>query len=306
MKLAVEFPSVSYREGPAGVGKLAAAIEDIGYDQLDIFDHVVMGFPIEGRDDRYGAKMPILEALMTLSYAAAVTSTIGLGTEVLVLPQRQPVLVAKQVSTLDTLSGGRVRLGIGVGWQPSEFEALSENFRTRGKRTDEAIELLRACWRDEQIDHHGKYYTSVAMGMEPKPPQGGNLPIWIGGGSEAAFERIGKYGDGWLSSQVRDADYAKRAMDAIKEAASAAGRNPEALGWQGQIAPPPRPGDTAGKMYYADLDRVAQRVVDLKGMGFEWAAVNGTAIFQSGARSVEAMIEALGKIHDRLRREVGR
>lgn len=305
MKLAVEFPSVSYREGPEGVGKLAKAIEDIGYDQLDIFDHVVMGFPTEGRDSRYAAKMPILEALMTLSYAAALTSRIGLGTEVLVLPQRQPVLVAKQVSTLDTLSNGRVRLGVGIGWQPSEFEALGENFRTRGRRTDEALALMRACWRDEQIDHSGKYYTAVAMGMEPKPPQGGNLPIWIGGGSDAAFERIGKYGDGWLSSQVRDAEYAKRAMDAIKAAASAAGRDPEALGWQGQIAPPPRPGDSAAKMYYADLDQVAKRVVDLKGMGFEWAAVNATAVFQSGARSVEAMIEALGKIHDRLRSEVG-
>ncbi len=305
MKLAVEFPSVSYREGPAGVGKLAKAIEDIGYDQLDIFDHVVMGFPTEGRDGRYAAKMPILEALMTLSYAAALTSTIGLGTEVLVLPQRQPVLVAKQVSTLDTLSGGRVRLGVGIGWQPSEFEALSENFRTRGKRTDEAIELLRACWRDEQIDHQGNSYTLVAMGMEPKPPQGDNLPIWIGGSSAAAFERMGKYGDGWLSSQVSDADYAKRAMEAIKNAAAAVGRNPEALGWQGQIAPPPRPSDNEAKLYYADLDRVAKRVVDLKSMGFEWAAVNATAVFQSGARSVEAMIEALGNIHDRLRREVG-
>lgn len=306
MKLAVEFPSVSYREGPAGVGKLAKAIEEIGYDQLDIFDHVVMGFPTAGRDSRYAAKMPILEALMTLSYAAALTSRIGLGTEVLVLPQRQPVLVAKQVSTLDTLSGGRVRLGVGIGWQPSEFEALGENFRTRGKRTDEALELLRTCWRDEQIDHDGTYYNAVAMGMEPKPPQGGHLPIWIGGSSPAAFERIGKYGDGWLSSQVRDADDAKRAMQAIKAAAAAAGRDPETLGWQGQIAPPPRPGDTAAKMYYADLDRVAKRVVDLKGMGFGWAAVNATAVFQTGARSVEAMIEALGNIHDRLRREVGR
>lgn len=141
--------------------------------------------------------------------------------------------------------------------------------------------------------------------MEPKPPQGGSLPIWIGGSSDAAFKRVGTYGDGWLSSQVSDADYAKRAMDAIKEAASAAGRDPESLGWQGQIAPPPRPGDTEAKMYYADLDRVAKRVFDLKTMGFEWAAVNATALFQSGARSIEAMIEALGHIHDRLRREVG-
>ncbi|MDH3598559.1 MAG: LLM class F420-dependent oxidoreductase [Candidatus Tectomicrobia bacterium] len=306
MKLAVEFPSVSYREGPAGVARLAKAIEDIGYDQLDMFDHVVMGFPTEGREEpRYAATMPILEALMTLSYAAAVTSTIGLGTEVLVLSQRQPVLVAKQVSTLDTLSGGRVRLGVGIGWQPSEFEALGENFRTRGKRADEAIELMRACWRDSQIDYDGRYYRSVAMGMEPKSPQGGQLPIWIGGNTAPAFKRIGAFGDGWLASQVTDAEYAKRCMDAIREAAAAAGRDPEALGWQSSIVSPPRPGDTTARMFYADLDQVAARAVAIKAMGFGWAAVNATAVFQSGARSLDAMIEALGRIHDRLRREVG-
>ena len=145
MKLAVEFPSVSYREGPDGVARLARAIEDIGYDQLDMFDHVVMGHPTTTRAaPMYPPQMPILEALMTLSYAAAVTERIGLGTEVLVLPQRQPTLVAKQISTLSTLSGGRVRLGVGVGWQQSEYEALGEDFGTRGARMDEAIRLLRA------------------------------------------------------------------------------------------------------------------------------------------------------------------
>lgn len=305
MKLVVEFPSVSYREGPAGVARLAQAIEEIGYDHIDIFDHVVMGFPTPNRDTRYAANMPILEALMTLSHIAAVTSTIGLGTEVLVLPQRQPVLVAKQVSTLDTLSGGRVRLGVGVGWQLSEYEALGENFHNRGKRMDEAIELLRACWRDSSIDFDGAYYRSEAMGMEPKSPRGGDIPLWIGGNSDAALRRTGQYGDGWLGNQITDADTAKRVMDAIQDAAVAAGRDPEALGWQGMIAPPPRPGDTEARMYYADHDRVAARVADLKAMGFEWAAVNATAVFQAGARSVDAMIDALGRLHDRLRREVG-
>ena len=121
MKLAVEFPSISYREGPAAIVKLAKGIEEIGYDQLDVYDHVVMGYDIEGREKSfYPAQMPIIEAFMMLSYAAAVTERIGLGTEVLVLPQRQPTLVAKQVSSLDTLSNGRVRLGVGVGWQASE------------------------------------------------------------------------------------------------------------------------------------------------------------------------------------------
>src|ERR1051325_12034633 len=152
MKLSVEFPSVSYREGPAAVAALPRAIERIGYDHIDIFDHVVMGVPIEGRPrGPYNAQMPILEALMALAYMAAVTTRVTLGTEVLVLPQRQPALVAKQVSTLDTLSGGRVRLGVGIGWQASEYEALDGDFSRRGKRMHEAIQLLRAYWGETQV-----------------------------------------------------------------------------------------------------------------------------------------------------------
>src|SRR4029077_9275066 len=149
-------------------------IEQIGYDHIDMFDHVVMGYPMEGRPPGlYPPQMPILEALMALSHLAAVTSRVTLGTKVLVLPQRHPTLVAKQVSTLDTLSGGRVRLGVGVGWQESEYEALGEDFRTRGARMDEAIRLLRAYWRDEQGDFDGPHYPVPALSMEPKPPQGG-------------------------------------------------------------------------------------------------------------------------------------
>jgi len=306
MKLAVEFPSIAYRDGPQMVGRLAKGIENIGYDQLDIFDHVVMGFDTDNRPKSfYPAKMPILEALMALSFAAAVTERIGLGTEVLVLPQRQPVLVAKQFSTLDTLSGGRARCGIGIGWQASEYEALGERFDNRGKRMDEAIELMRACWRDEQIDFLSEHYQSTAMAMEPKPPQGAELPIWIGGNSAAAFRRVGTYGNGWLASQVTDADFAKRAMDSIREAASAAGRDPDDIGWQSMIASPPKTGDEAGKNFYNEPDRVAARAVELKAMGFHSIALNATAIFQSGARSVEVILETLASLHNRLRSEVG-
>lgn len=306
MKLAVEFPSVAYREGAAAVARLAKGIEEIGYDQLDVYDHVVMGYDVEGRTKSfYPAQMPIIEAFMMLSYAAAVTERIGLGTEVLVLPQRQPALVAKQVSSLDTLSEGRVRLGVGVGWQESEYDALGESFKTRGRRMDEAIELLRAYWRDERIDLKSEHYPTEAMAMEPKPPQGGDLPIWVGGNTQPAFRRVGKYGDGWLASQVSDADFAKRAMDTIREAAVSAGRDPASIGWQSMIAPPPRAGDTAGKTFYAEPDRVAARVVELKEMSFDGVAVNATAIFQAGSRSIGAMLDALQSIHDRLRQEVG-
>ena len=306
MKLAVEYPSVAYREGPEAVARLARAIEDIGYDQLDMFDHVVMGFPLEGRaPGPYPAGMPIIEAFMTLAFAAAVTRRIGLGTEVLVLPQRQPVLVAKQVATLDTLSGGRVRLGIGVGWQESEYEALGEKFSDRGQRMDEAIELLRACWSAPSIDYAGTHYQVRAMGMEPKPPQGGALPIWIGGASEAAYRRVGKYGDGWLGSRITDAASAKRAIEAIHGHARAAGRDPAKIGLQSMVAPPPRSDDSAGKRFYAEPDQVVQRVLELRDMGFEWVTLNATALFQSGARSVDAMIDALRVLHDRIRKAAG-
>src|SRR5438309_11879702 len=173
MKLSVEFPSVSYREGAEAVRGFAREVERVGYDHIDVFDHVVMGYPVEGRPKGpYPATMPILEALIVIAQIAAVTSRITIGTEVLVLPQRHPTLVAKQVSTLDTLSGGRIRLGVGVGWQESEYEALGEDFRTRGTRMDEAIRLLRAYWGDAQVDFVGPHYPVTAIAMEPKPPQG--------------------------------------------------------------------------------------------------------------------------------------
>jgi probable F420-dependent oxidoreductase len=304
MKLSVEFPSVSYREGPAAVAALARAIERIGYDHIDIFDHVVMGVPIEGRErGPYNAQMPILEALMTLAYIAAATTRVTLGTEVLVLPQRQPALVAKQVGTLDTLSAGRVRLGVGVGWQESEYEALGEEFHDRGARMDEAIRLLRAYWTDAEVSMPSAHYPTVSMAMEPKPPQGGRLPIWIGGLSEAAFRRVGRLGDGWLASRVTDAAAARQAIEAIHRHAQAAGRDPGVIGLQSMVAPPPR--DAAGKAFYADHDQVVARVAELKAMGFGWVALNATAVFQAGARSVEAMTAELQRLHDRIRAEVG-
>ncbi len=284
MKLAVEFPSVSYREGPEAVMRLARAIERIGYDHIDIFDHVIMGIPIEGRPKGpYNPGMPILEAFMALAYLAAVTTRVTLGTEVLVLPQRQPALVAKQVSTLDTLSGGRVRLGVGVGWQESEYEALGEDFHTRGARMDEAIRLLRAYWGDAEVSFESAHYPTVAMSMEPKPP--------------------GKLGDGWLASRVEDEAGARSAIVSIRRHAEEAGRDPVAIGLQSMVAPPPR--DAAGKSFYANHDMVLARVAALKAMGFGWVTLNATAIFQAGARSVDAIADQLARLHDRIRAEVG-
>jgi len=305
VKISIEFPSVSYREGPAGVMKLARAIETIGYDQIDMFDHVVMGFPTDTRAAPiYPPQMPILEALVVLSYIAAVTTRIGLGTEVLVLPQRQPTLVAKQVSTLDTLSGGRMRLGVGVGWQASEYEALGEDFHNRGKRMDEAILFLRHWFSESKVDFNGEYYQAVAMAMEPKSPQGAKLPIWVGGGTPAALKRVGELADGWLGTASLNESSTHRAIEAIHRAAEAAGRDPAAIGLQQMLDRPPT--DDAGRQFYKNDDHVLRRIAEVKSQGFQWGSLNATAMFQAGYRSVDALIEKLDSMHTRIRAEFGK
>ena len=307
MKLAVEFPNVIYREGPEAVANLAHAIEEIGFDQLDMFDHVVMGHPTDDRPPMaYPSNMPVLEALMTLSYVAAATSTIGLGTEILILPQRQPTLVARQVNTLDILSGGRVRLGVGVGWQQSEYDALGTNFAKRGKMMDEAIDFIKTWWREENVSFQGEFYEADNMAMEPNSPQGANIPVWIGGNSDAALKRAGRIGDGWMASGSAD-DYEKMssAIERIKSYAEDFSRDPETLGFQAQLSPPPRNNDPASRNFYANPDDVAATASLAKSIGFDWATINVTGVFVAGARSLDAIIESLTVLHDKIRQEVG-
>jgi probable F420-dependent oxidoreductase len=220
---------------------------------------------------------------------------------VLVLPQRQPVLVAKQISSIDTLSGGRVRLGVGVGWQQSEFEALGADFGHRGRVMDEAIQLLRACWSERQIDYGGRHFKVEAIAMEPKPPQAGGPPIWVGGGSPAALARAGKLGDGWLAGAGGTAEQ----IATVKRHAEQAGRDPATLGFQVQIAGPARQGDATGRSFFADADAVAAAAARAAEQGFGWVTLNATGIFQAGARSSAAIGDALATLHERIRAEVG-
>ena len=300
MKLDVKFPSVSYRQGPEALLPLARDNAQIGYDHIDIRSRI-MGIPSKGTQGP--ANLACHPEASWLGPSGRSYHPVTPGTEVLVLPQRQPALVAKQVSTLDTLSGGRVRLGVGVGWQESEYEALGEDFHTRGARMDEAIRLLRAYWGDAEVSFESAHYPTVAMSMEPKPPQGARLPIWVGGNSEPAYRRVGKLGDGWLASRVEDEAGARSAIGSIRRHAEAAGRDPAAIGLQSMVAPPPR--DAAGKGFYAKHEMVLARVAVLKAMGFGWVTLNATAIFQAGARSVDAIADQLARLHDRIRAEVG-
>ena len=294
MHLAVEFPSVAYRWGESAVPDLARAVEEARYDEIDMFDHVTMGHPLEGRPTGpYPTNMPILEALVTLGAIAAATRRVRLGTEVLVLPQRQPTLVAKQVATLDILSGGRVRLGVGVGWQASEYESLGVPFAERGRRMDECLQLLRLYWTEPSVTFHGRYYRTEAMAMEPKPVQPGGPPIWFGGGSQTTLRRIGRLGDGWLAGGGERPESVQAKVAAIHRAAEEAGRDPAAIGLQAWL------GDVR------DLDALAARAAAFRAAGFTWGTVNMTALYTAGARNVAAQREALARIRERVLRETG-
>lgn len=294
MKLAVEFPSVFYRGGPAAIVALAQGLERLQYDQLDMFDHVTMGYPREGRPSGpYPATMPLLEALTTLAFVAAVTQRIGLGTEVLVLPQRQPALVAKQVATVDILSGGRVRLGVGVGWQEAEYESLDVPFRQRGSRMDEALKLIRAYWSEPHVEFTGRHYRAADMAMDPKPRPGtSGPPVWIGGSAEAALRRVAELGDGWLAGGMPVEQAAER-IAFIRRHAEAAGRDPAALGFQAQLGDP------------RDLAALAGRAAAYQAAGFGWGTVNMTVLYTAGARTPEAQLESLAEIRERVLAETG-
>ncbi|MGH1489829.1 MAG: LLM class F420-dependent oxidoreductase [Acidimicrobiales bacterium] len=305
MKISVVFPSVMYREGPEGMHSLIRGIEDIGYDEFTMFDHVVMGFPTETRRAPfYSPTMPIMEAFMMLSHAAAITKTIGLGTGVLVLPQREPTLVAKQVATLDTLSAGRVRLGLGIGWQRAEYQALHGDYDTRAGRMDEAIALMRAYWGDEHVNYQGEFYTADEIAMEPKPPQGADLPIWIGGTKPPALRRVAKLADGWMAMNAPGDIPLPDRIAMLRRYAEQADRDPNSIGMQMSLSPGPIDKEER-KRFYADTDLMRQRAAELQEMGFDWISIDCVPFFQLGHRSSDALVEHLATVHEALAQELG-
>jgi len=295
MHVAVEFPLAAHRWGADAVLELARGIEDAGYDEIDLFEHVTVGHPIPGRSETREAAPELLEPLVTLGAISAVTHRIRLGTGVLVLPQRQPALVAKQVATLDVLSNGRVRLGVGVGWQRSEYESLGVPFAERGRRIDEAITLMRRYWTEPSVTFHGQFYRAEAMGMDPKPVQPGGPPIWLGGDSEAALHRVGRLGDGWMA--MADSDEAvvtaPEKLATIRAAAEAAGRDPARIGLQARLSDP------------LDLESLPRRVAGLRAAGFTWITVSLPVVEAAGVVGVAAQVEALTRIKEAILDAVG-
>jgi probable F420-dependent oxidoreductase len=190
MKFGVGLPNYGRGKTFADIKRVALAAEELGYDSVWTTDHIIVP---KADIEPYGN---ILESLTVLAMVAAVTTRVKLGTSILVLPQRNATLTAKQVATIDAASGGRMIFGVGVGWNAGEYANLNAPFKTRGKRLDEDIELLRTLWSHEDVSFRGHFTNLEHAIFAPQPAQK-NIPIWIGGNDEPALHRVAKHGDGW-------------------------------------------------------------------------------------------------------------
>jgi probable F420-dependent oxidoreductase len=228
------FPQSEIGDDPALIRSWAQAVEEIGYHHVLAYDHVLGA----GTDNRPGwrgstSETAFHEVFVLFGYLAAVTDTIELVTGVLVLPQRQTAVVAKQAAEVDVLSGGRLRLGVGVGWNSVEYEALGESFTNRGVRIEEQIEVLRALWAEPTVTYSGRWHQVDNAGLKPRPVHR-RIPIWIGGNAEAALRRVGRIGDGWLPQRAPD-EVAQAMLDRVRHYAEKAGRAPESIGFEPRL-----------------------------------------------------------------------
>jgi probable F420-dependent oxidoreductase len=192
VKFGIHLPQSGPAASADAISAVARHAEAQGFSDVWVSDHVVLP-----RGAAYPPSSYILEPLVAMTWAAAATERIGLGTTVLVLPLRPPVLLAKMIGSLDIMSGGRVTLGAASGWLKEEFDALGVPFEERGARTDETIEVMRRCWEDDPIDTEATVTRAKLVAMRAKPQPERRIPIWIGGHSEAAFRRAVRVGDGW-------------------------------------------------------------------------------------------------------------
>lgn len=236
MRLGVVFPQTEIGAHPEGIKDYAQAAEDLGFRHILAYDHVI------GADtaSRPGWKPPYShldsfhEPFVLFGYLAGLTRKVEFVTGIIILPQRQTVLVAKQAAALDVLSGGRLRFGIGIGWNPVEYEALGENFHNRGRRSEEQIELLRKLWTQELVTFDGRWHKVTDAGINPLPVQR-PIPLWFGAGDNRALRRLARLGDGWFPLMAPDSKLSAT-IERIRNDAREAGRDPDTIGIEGRIA----------------------------------------------------------------------
>jgi probable F420-dependent oxidoreductase len=280
MRIGVVFPQTELGGDPAVVRAYGQRVEELGFTHILAYDHVVgVDRSVHrGWQGPYNIDTTFHEPFVMFGYLAAITS-LELVTGVIILPQRQSVLVAKQAAEVDLLTGGRFRLGVGLGWNAVEFEALGENFTNRGKRSEEQVEVMRRLWTERSVTFNGKYHTVTGAGLAPMPNHR-PIPVWFGAASDRALERAGRLGDGWFP-MVGPGPGLDHAREQVKRGAVAAGRDADSLGMEGRVN------------WTGDRDKAAADIATWKAAGATHLSVN---TMSAGLAAVDDHLAALEQI----------
>jgi probable F420-dependent oxidoreductase len=285
MRIGVTFPQTELGGDASAVRAYGQRVEELGYTHLLAYDHVVGADPTvhEGWAGPYDIHTTFHEPLVMFGYLAAVTTTLELVTGVIILPQRQAVLVAKQAAEIDLLSEGRLRLGVGLGWNTVEYEALGEDFTNRGRRLGEQVDVMRQLWTEQSVTFAGKHHRVTGAGLAPLPVQR-PIPVWIGAASRPALERAGRVGDGWFP-MMGPGPQLDEARDIVAQAATAAGRDPSTLGMEGRVT------------WAGDSQQVADELAKWRAAGATHMTINTMG---AGLRTVDEHLAALAAVAETL------
>ena len=274
MRIGVVFPQTELGGDPGAVRAYGQRVEELGFTHIVAYDHVLGADPAVHHD----IHTTFHEPFVMFGYLAGLTS-LELVTGVIILPQRQTALVAKQAAEVDLLTAGQFRLGIGLGWNAVEYEALGEDFSNRGRRSEEQVEVMRRLWTEESVTFDGRYHRVTGAGLAPLPVQR-PIPVWFGAASNRAYDRAGRLGDGWfpMMEPGPGLDYAREQVD---RAALAAGRDPAVLGMEGRVT------------WSGGADKVSEDVS-------AWAAAGATHVsvntMGAGLRNVDEHLGALERV----------
>lgn len=231
MRYGVVFPQIEFGNDVQAIRDYAQTAEGLGYDYLLVYDHVLGAHPerTPKLTGPYTFEHPFHEPMVFFGFLAAATTRLGLVTGILILPQRQTALVAKQTAEVDVLSGGRLRLGIGIGWNYVEYDSLGQDFKTRGRRTEEQIAVLRKLWTEPLVTHKSAHHVIDHAGINPLPVQR-PIPIWFGGAADAVLERAARIGDGWMPAGRPPDDRMRGYLDQLERHLAAVGRGRHQFG----------------------------------------------------------------------------
>ncbi len=279
MRIGAVLPQTEIGPDPGGIRAYAQGAEALGFAHLVAYDHVVGADPAvhQGWNGPYDIDTQFHEPFVLFGFLAGIT-TLELVTGITILPQRPTVLVAKQAAEVDLLTGGRFRLGVGIGWNAVEYEALGQEFSVRGRRIEEQVDLLRRLWTTRTVTVDGRFDRVTGAGIAPLPVQR-PIPVWFGGASPRAYERMGRLADGWFP-MVQPGHGLEAARDIVDTAARTAGRDPATIGMEGRIE------------WRGDPDDLAARAGVWRELGATHLAVNTMG---AGLSTVDDHLDALAR-----------